>query len=165
MPASEIAGDDIWRPHVTVACVVHRRGRFLLVEEDVRGEVRFNQPAGHLEDGESLFEAAHRETLEETGWEIALESFIGVRRYFSPEHDAQIVRFAFSARPLRHHANRELDQGILRAHWMEYAAIAQLGERLRSPLVLTTLDGWLAGARWPLSLVGDGGAVCEERRA
>ncbi len=153
MPDSETA-EDIWRPHVTVACVVHRNGRFLMVEEDVRGEVRFNQPAGHLEDGETLLDAARRETLEETGWEIEPQSFIGVHQYFSPEHGAQLVRFTFAAQPLHHHAECRLDQGVLRAHWLEYGQIAELGERLRSPLVLTTLDDWLAGARWPLSLVG-----------
>ncbi len=152
----------IWCPHVTVACVVHERGRFLMVEEDVRGQLLFNQPAGHLESGESLLHAACRETLEETGWEIEPQAFIGVRQYFSPEHGAQIVRFAFAARPLRHHPDRPLDQGVLRAHWMEYGKIAQLGERLRSPVVLATLDDWLAGARWPLSVAGGGIPIRQE---
>ncbi|MER3546435.1 MAG: NUDIX hydrolase [Rhodanobacteraceae bacterium] len=156
MPASG-TDEDIWRPHVTVACVVHRNGRFLMVEEDVRGAVRFNQPAGHLEDGESLLDAARRETLEETGWEIKPQSFIGTRQYFSPELGAQIVRFAFAAQPLHHRPERDPDQSVLRAHWMEYGEVAALGERLRSPLVLATLDDWLAGARWPLSLVGGAG--------
>lgn len=155
MPAPDSASDEVWCPHVTVACVVHDRDRFLIVEEDVRGEVRFNQPAGHLEPGESLLEAARREALEETGWEIELESFIGVRQYESPEHAAHIVRFAFAARPLRHHPQRVLDEGILRTHWLDYPEIAALGERLRSPLVLRTLQDWLAGSRLPLSAVGD----------
>jgi 8-oxo-dGTP pyrophosphatase MutT (NUDIX family) len=150
----DTANETIWRPHVTVACVVHQHGRFLMVEEDVRGQVLFNQPAGHLEPGESLLQAACRETLEETGWEVEPQDFIGARQYLSPEHDAQIVRFAFAAKPLRHHAELPLDHGVLKAHWLEYGEIVELGERLRSPLVLTTLDDWLAGARWPLSLVG-----------
>lgn len=149
---------NIWCPHVTVACVVHDRDRFLIVEEDVRGQVRFNQPAGHLEPGESLLEAARRETLEEAGWEVELESFIGARQYDSPEHRAHIVRFAFAAKPLRHHPERALDAGILHAHWMSYPEIAGLGERLRSPLVLLTLEDWLAGRRFPLSLAG--GVAC-----
>ncbi|HET9835883.1 MAG TPA: NUDIX hydrolase [Rhodanobacteraceae bacterium] len=155
MPSTDSPGDEIWCPHVTVACVVHDRGRFLMVEEDVRGQVRFNQPAGHLEPGESLIEAALRETLEETGWDIELESFIGVRQYESPEHAAHIVRFAFAARPLRHHPRRALDAGILRTHWLDYPEIASLGERLRSSLVMHTLEDWLAGRRLPLSAVGD----------
>ncbi|HJU25985.1 MAG TPA: NUDIX hydrolase [Rhodanobacteraceae bacterium] len=161
--SKENTNDAIWCPHVTVACVVHERGRFLMVEEDVRGQVLFNQPAGHLEDGEALLDAARRETLEETGWEIEPQAFIGVRQYLSPEHDAQIVRFAFAARPLRHHSDHPLDRGVLRAHWMEYGEIAGLGARLRSTLVLATLDDWLAGARWPLSLVGGGAAAPGER--
>ncbi|HEY3522000.1 MAG TPA: NUDIX hydrolase [Rhodanobacteraceae bacterium] len=165
MPSSsfDTPGETIWRPHVTVACVVHQRGRFLMVEEDVRGQVLFNQPAGHLEPGESLLQAACRETLEETGWEVEPQAFIGVRQYLSPEHDAHIVRFAFAAQPLRHHPDRPLDHGVLRAHWLEYDGIAELGQRLRSPLVLATLDDWLAGARWPLSLVDGEMAARGER--
>lgn len=151
MPSFESSAEDVWRPHVTVASVVHDRGKFLMVEEDVRGQILFNQPAGHLEAGESLIEAARREALEETGWEVEPESFIGMRQYLSPEHGAQVLRFTFAARPLHHHAGRALDVGILRAHWMEYAQIAALGERLRSPLVLDTLHDWLAGRRLPLS--------------
>lgn len=153
MPVSD--SSDIWCPHVTVACVVHRQDRFLMVEEDVRGALLFNQPAGHLEPGENLLQAACREALEETGWEIELESFIGVRQYESPEHGAHIVRFAFAAKPLRHDPQRTLDEGILRAHWLSYPEIAGLGERLRSPLVLHTLEDWLAGQRFPLRAVGD----------
>lgn len=152
MPSAD-SSSAVWRPRVTVACVVQEGGRFLMVEEDVRGQRLFNQPAGHLEPGESLPEAARRETLEETGWEVELQSFIGVRQYLSAEHDEQIVRFAFAGRPLRHHADRDLDDGILAAHWMDYAQIARHAERLRSPLVLASLEDWLAGARWPLSLV------------
>ena len=159
MPSADSTGkpasDEVWCPHVTVACVVHERDRFLIVEEDVRGDVRFNQPAGHLEPGESLIEAARRETLEETGWEVELESFIGVRQYDSPEHDAHIVRFAFAAKPLHHDPQRALDTGILRTHWLSYAEIFSLGERLRSALVLQTLEDWLADQRFPLRAVGD----------
>ncbi|HXS72889.1 MAG TPA: NUDIX hydrolase [Rhodanobacteraceae bacterium] len=158
MSISAENNEEIWCPHVTVACVVHDRDRFLMVEEDVRGTLRFNQPAGHLEPGESLIQAVHRETLEEAGWEIELQSFIGVRQYDSPEHEAQIVRFAFAGRPLHHHAGRKLDHGILRTHWLSYPEIAALGERLRSPLVLATLDDWLAGRRLPLSVVD--GTAC-----
>ncbi|HJP99905.1 MAG TPA: NUDIX hydrolase [Rhodanobacteraceae bacterium] len=142
---------EIWCPHVTVACVVADGDRFLMVEEDIHGELRFNQPAGHLEASEELQAAACREALEETGWEIALDSFIGVQQWHSPVHDHHIVRFAFAARPVKHHPERDLDRGITRALWMTYAEIAAAGARLRSPLVLTTLDDWLAGQRLPLA--------------
>ncbi|MDE2225842.1 MAG: NUDIX domain-containing protein, partial [Xanthomonadaceae bacterium] len=104
----------MWCPHVTVACVIVDGDRFLMVEEDIRGELRLNQPAGHLEDHESLVEAAVRETLEETGWEVVLDHFIGVQQWHSPVHNHQIVRFAFAGRPLRHQPGRALDSGIAR---------------------------------------------------
>lgn len=141
----------IWCPHVTVACVIADRDRFLMVEEDIRGELRFNQPAGHLEDHESLAEAAVRETLEETGWEVALDHFIGVQQWHSPVHDHHIVRFAFAGHPLAHHPEHPLDTGITRTLWMSYADIAGNAARLRSPLVLATLENWLAGQRLPLA--------------
>jgi len=144
-------GADIWCPHVTVACVIADGDRFLMVEEDVRGELRFNQPAGHLEDDETLVAAACRETLEETGWEITLDHFVGVQQWHSPVHDHHIVRFAFAGHPLRHHPERTLDAGITRSLWMSYADIAANATRLRSPLVLTTLNDWLDGQRLPLS--------------
>ncbi len=149
--ASAPRGDAVWCPHVTVACIVADGDRFLMVEEDVRGELRYNQPAGHLEDDETLAAAACRETLEETGWEITLDHFIGVQQWHSPVHDHHIVRFAFAGHPVRHHPERPLDAGIARALWMPYAEIAAASARLRSPLVLTTFDDWLAGQRLPLS--------------
>ncbi|MBS0430861.1 MAG: NUDIX hydrolase [Proteobacteria bacterium] len=151
--SSEDSRNAVWRPHVTVACIVQERDQFLMVEENVRGRILFNQPAGHLEPGESLPDAACRETLEETGWEVELQAFIGARQYLSREHGEQVLRFTFAARPLRHRADRVLDEGILGAHWMDYAQIAGSAARLRSPLVLACLDDWLAGSRWPLSLV------------
>ncbi|MGH8190432.1 MAG: NUDIX domain-containing protein, partial [Rhodanobacteraceae bacterium] len=106
---------------------------------------------GHLEDGETLQAAACREALEETGWDIALDHFIGVQQWHSPVHRHHIVRFAFAGHPLEHHPERSLDHGITRALWMTYAEIRDAGARLRSPLVLTTLDDWLAGQRLPLT--------------
>jgi len=143
--------DAVWCPHVTVACVIADGDRFLMVEEEVRGVRQFNQPAGHLEPHETLVDAALRETLEETGWEVALDHFVGVQQWYSPVHDHQIVRFAFAGHTVRHHPERQLDAGIVRAAWMPYAEIAALGERLRSPLVLATLDDWLAGQRLSLA--------------
>lgn len=150
-PATASEREATWCPHVTVACVVVDGDRFLMVEEEIRGVRQFNQPAGHLEPRESLQEAAVRETLEETGWEVVLDCFIGVQQWHSPVHDSDVVRFAFAAHPLRHHPERRLDAGIVRAAWMSHAEIAAPATRLRSPLVLTTLDDWLAGQRLPLA--------------
>ena len=143
----------VWCPHATVACVVADGERFLMVEERIRGKLRYNQPAGHLEAGESLAHAALRETLEETGWEVQLRHFIGVHQWWSVLHGDHVVRFSFAAQALKHHPQRPLDDGIERAVWMRRDEIAALGERLRGPLVLSSIDAWLAGQRLPLSTV------------
>jgi len=144
---------SVWRPHVTVACVVARGERYLMVEEEVDGRLVYNQPAGHLDDRETLLQAAVRETLEETGWTIEVEHFLGVHQWRSTEHGEGVVRFSFAARPLAHDPHRTLDEGIRRAVWLTRAEIAALGERLRSPMVLLSIDAWLAGRRLPLDVL------------
>jgi 8-oxo-dGTP pyrophosphatase MutT (NUDIX family) len=151
LPTPTPEREAIWCPHVTVACVIADGDHFLMVEETIRGTLQINQPAGHLEDHESLVEAAVRETLEETGWEVALDHFIGVQQWHSRVHDHHIVRFAFAGHPLGHHPERPLDKGIARALWMSHGEIVANAARLRSALVLATLDDWLAGQRLPLS--------------
>jgi 8-oxo-dGTP pyrophosphatase MutT (NUDIX family) len=141
---------EIWRPHVTVACVVAVGDRFLMVEEEVNGRLAYNQPAGHLDDGESLTAAALRETLEETGWTVELQHLIGVHQWRSTEHGDAVVRFSFAARAVSHAPDRPLDTDIRRALWLTHAEIAALGDRLRSPMVLLSIDAWLAGRRLPL---------------
>ena len=144
--------DAIWRPDVTVATIVPRDGRFLLVEERVRDELVFNQPAGHLEPGESLTNAAVRETLEETGWTVRLTDFVGAYQWTSPDGLA-FLRFAFAAAPIHHDAHRTLDDGIVRAVWFTRADIASHESQLRSPMVLRNVDDWIAGRRLPLAAV------------
>lgn len=141
---------EVWRPHVTVACVVAAGDRYLMVEEEVNGRLAYNQPAGHLDEGESLAEAAMRETLEETGWTVELQHLIGVHQWRSTEHGDAVVRFSFAARAISHAPDRPLDTDIRRALWLTRAEIAALGERLRSPMVLLSIDAWLAGQRLPL---------------
>jgi ADP-ribose pyrophosphatase YjhB (NUDIX family) len=147
------AEDAIWRPHVTVATVVPRDGHFLLVEEDVRGRIVLNQPAGHLDPDESLQHAAVRETLEETGWDIELDCLLCVQQWRNAESGRQFVRFTFGGVPIRHDPSRELDDGILRTHWMTREQIAAESARLRSPMVLASVDDWLAGHRLPLDAI------------
>ncbi|WP_266158494.1 NUDIX hydrolase [Dyella silvatica] len=135
----------------TVACVVADGGRYLMVEEEVNGWLAYNQPAGHLENGESLASAALRETLEETGWTVQLEHLIGIHQWRSTEHGESVLRFSFAARRLSHDPLRTLDAGIRRSLWLTRAEIAALGDQLRSPLVLLSIDAWLAGQRLPLT--------------
>ncbi|MGY3038857.1 8-oxo-dGTP pyrophosphatase MutT (NUDIX family) [Rhodanobacter sp. TND4EL1] len=141
---------EVWRPHVTVACVVAADDRYLMVEEEVAGRLVYNQPAGHLDDGESLWEAARRETLEETGWTVELQHLIGVHQWRSTEHGDAVVRFSFAARAVSHAPDRPLDSDIRRALWLSRTEIAALGDRLRSPMILQSIDLWLGGQRLPL---------------
>ncbi|TNJ34574.1 NUDIX hydrolase [Arenimonas terrae] len=139
-----------WQPDVTVATVVVRDGRLLVVEERVRGELVLNQPAGHLEPDESLLEAALRETLEETGWEVTLTAFIGAYQWKAPADGRHFLRLAFAAEPLRHHPDRTLDEGIVQALWLTPAELAAETARHRSPLVWRAVEDFLSGRRFPL---------------
>jgi len=144
---------DLPRPAVTVATIVERDGRFLVIEEQTRNGMRLNQPAGHLEVGESLPAAAIRETLEETGWHVVPTALVGVYRWQTPENQSTFVRFAFAADARRHDPARPLDEGILRAMWLTYEDLAAQRPRHRSPLVLRCVDDYRAGRRWPVSFV------------
>ena len=139
-----------WQPDVTVATVVVRDGRLLVVEEQVHGALVINQPAGHLEPDESLIAAAKRETLEETGWEVEPTAFIGAYQWKSPIDGRHFLRMAFAATPLLHHADRALDEGIVRALWLEPAELAACSDRHRSPLVWQVVEDFLSGRRFPL---------------
>ncbi len=141
-----------WAPHVTVATVVSRAGQLLLVEEEKHGRRVLNQPAGHLEPGESLVEAAVRETREETGWEVRPSAFIGAYQWDAPD-GKPFLRFAFAAEPVRHYPDQPLDTGIVRALWLTPAALQADMARLRSPLVWQAVSDWLAGQRHPLSML------------
>lgn len=155
MNQSDYSSNGVWRPRVTVACVVTDGDRYLMVEEEANGRLAYNQPAGHLDDNESLHYAAVRETREETGWTVELTHLIGVHQWRSSEHGEVIVRFTFAAKPLHHDPEQPLDTGVRRALWLSRGEIAELGERLRSPMVLMTIDDWLAGQRLPLSIVSN----------
>ncbi|MGE7136167.1 NUDIX hydrolase [Luteibacter sp. NPDC031894] len=153
MPQTPLSSESVWCPRVTVACVIARGDRFLIVEEEAQGRLAYNQPAGHLDPGETLQAAAVRETLEETGHHVALDAFLGVWQWMSSEHGEQVLRFAFSGHVLSHDASRALDEGIHRALWLRRDEIEALGTRLRTPLVLHAIDAWLDGRRLPLDTV------------
>jgi len=141
-----------WAPHVTVATVVCRAGQLLLVEEEKDGRRVLNQPAGHLEPGETLLEAAVRETREETGWDVRLTGFIGSYQWQAGD-GTPFLRFAFAAEPVQHHSEQALDAGIVQALWLSPIALQADMARLRSPLVWHTVSDWLAGQRYPLSML------------
>ncbi len=144
----------VWTPRVTVAAVIERDGKYLLVEETTDQGMVFNQPAGHLEDDESLSDAVKREVREETAWRFEPAGLVGVYRWRIPDTDSTYLRFCFYGGCSDHHHGQHLDEGILGTHWMSREELAGCG-RLRSPLVLTCLDDYLAGRRHPLELITD----------
>jgi 8-oxo-dGTP pyrophosphatase MutT (NUDIX family) len=142
-----------WYPHATVAVVIEREGRFLLVEEDTdRGRV-FNQPAGHLEAGETLMEAALRETLEETGYAVCLEGLLGLAQYRSPANGVTYLRTTFFGRALHRIEDAVLDPEVAAVHWLSKAEIDAHSARMRSPLVIASIMQYLTGQRWPLDVI------------
>lgn len=144
-----------WVPHVTVATVIFREGRYLLVEERDKhsGELVFNQPAGHLEQGESLVAAALRETLEETGWEVRLLGVLGVALYTAPANGITYFRTTFLAEPIGPVAGASLDGDIHAVHWLDYESILSNSARMRSPLVLASIELHRRGICYPLDLI------------
>jgi 8-oxo-dGTP pyrophosphatase MutT (NUDIX family) len=144
-----------WTPHVTVAAVVERDGRFLVVEEETADGLRINQPAGHLEPGETLVEAAMRETLEETAHAFAPEALVGAYMTYieQPGGGATYLRFTFCGTSGAHDAARKLDAGIVRALWLTADELRACRARHRTPLVLRSLEDYLAGRRFPLDFV------------
>jgi 8-oxo-dGTP pyrophosphatase MutT (NUDIX family) len=140
-----------WRPDLTVAVVVQRDERFLIVEERIQGALVLNQPAGHVEDGESLLEAAVRETLEETAWHFVPRHLLGLYLWRNPANGHSILRVAVSGDVTSQEDGRRLDYGIVAAHWMTHAALLEGPARLRSPLVMRCIDDFLAGRRHDLA--------------
>lgn len=147
---------DIWTPHVTVAALIERGGRFLMVEEHTSSGLRLNQPAGHLEAGETLIDAVIRETLEETAHPFEPEALIGVYLAHS-ERPANApvtyLRFAFCGQAGNALAERAFDAGIVRTLWLSTAELRACADRHRSPTVMRCVDDYLAGHRIPLQYV------------
>lgn len=142
-----------WTPHATVAVIIEdAQERFLLVEELSRGQVVFNQPAGHVEEDEAIGDAAIREALEETGWQVELLHLIGVYTYKAPANGVTYFRFCFSARVINR-VSESLDEDIIAAHWMTLEQISSLGAQLRSPLVLQCIKDYQNGRRYPLDAI------------
>ena len=143
-----------WTPHLTVAAIAERDGKFLLVEEQVGKAIVFNQPAGHVDAHESLPQGCAREMLEEAAWEFMPEALVGIYQYEPPNSPDMYLRFAFCGRLGQKYPNRKLDDTIIRTVWMTREEVAALEEhRHRSPMVLQCIDDYLAGIRHPLSLL------------
>jgi len=144
-----------WKPAVTVAAVIERAGRFLMVEERTPDGIRINQPAGHLEAGESLIQAVVREVLEETAHGFDPQAMLGVYlwRSESAKGGHAYLRVAFCGAVGETDAGRALDDGILRTLWMSADELRADTARHRSPLVMRCVDDFLVGRRLPLDAV------------
>jgi ADP-ribose pyrophosphatase YjhB (NUDIX family) len=141
--------------HITVAAVVEQDGRYLMVEELIDGQLVYNQPAGHLEGGESLLDAVRREVLEETARDFTPRALLGIYRWQHPDKDETFIRFCFLGDVGEAHPGRALDTDIQRALWLTTGEIAARAERLRSPLVQRCIDDARQGCRHPLSLLNE----------
>ena len=160
VPAAEVPQPPAqvrWKPNVTVAALIEREGRFLLVEEQTSDGLLLNNPAGHLDQGESPIQGVIRETLEETACAFEPQGFIGMfmsrfRRTRTGE-DVTYLRLAFFGTVSEPDLSLELDEGIVRTVWMTADEIRACPERHRSPLLLECVESYLAGRRYPLDIV------------
>lgn len=141
-----------WKPNATVAVVVADNDRYLMVEERSNGQVVYNQPAGHVEHNESIFDAARRETLEETGYEVTLTDFLGIYTYNPPHNDIVYHRYCFVGE-IGRKVSDNLDTDILAAHWLTYDEIQQAQDKHRSPMILECIEDYRSGRRLPLDVI------------
>ncbi|OOV87824.1 NUDIX hydrolase [Oceanospirillum linum] len=155
-----LSRDDVWKPNCTVATVVVKKDiesgedRYLLVEEWSQGRRVLNQPAGHVEKDESLINAAIRETLEETRWEVRITGYMGL--YINKASERLTYhRHCFIAEPTKHHPEALLDKGIEQAHWLSWEELLQQQEKMRSQAVMICFKDYRKGKRYPLELITD----------
>lgn len=142
----------IWTPHATVATILEQDGKYLLVEEIVEGKTGLNQPAGHVEENESILSAAVRETLEETGWHVQLTHLVGVYTYLAP-NGVTYYRFCFAVECIQQEPNATLDEGIIGPVWLDLDEIQQRKAQWRSPLLIQCIEDYAQGKRYPLDLI------------
>jgi 8-oxo-dGTP pyrophosphatase MutT (NUDIX family) len=142
-----------WMPHATVAAIIEQNGQFLLVEETTDRGNRFNQPAGHLEDNETILQAVIRETLEETAYDFIPQAMLGIYHWKHEHNNTTYLRFAFIGTVSTHYPQQALDDGIIRTVWMSIEEIREKAHLMRSPQVLTCFEDYLSGRTFPLTLL------------
>jgi len=145
----------VWKPHATVAAIIERDNKFLMVEETSQGKQVINQPAGHLEPDESLIDAVIRETREETAWRFIPEAVTGIYLWKHPGNGESFLRVSFCGSCADHDESQPLDDGIDAAVWMTREQLIEQSKSLRSPMVIDCIDDYLAGKRYPLDCLID----------
>ena len=145
----------IWKPHATVAAVIEKDSKFLLVEEVIHGAHVYNQPAGHLDPDETLLDAVIRETREESAWLFTPEAVTGIYLWKHPDNGETYLRVAFCGQCSDHDPEQVLDTGIVQAVWKSRDELLRRPEQLRSPMVINCIDDYLDGKRYPLSILND----------
>ena len=138
--------------HLTVATLVTKDEHFLMITETDSDKIVFNQPAGHVEPGEDILNAAIRETLEETGWQVSLTGFVGIYTYKSESNGITYYRICFAATPEYKDSLQTIDSDIAEVHWMTEQQIRTCENVHRSPLVLKCLEDFLEGPIYPLEI-------------
>jgi len=145
--------NHIWKPHTTVAAIVETDGKFLLVKERVKGEIVFNQPAGHLNPGETLVEAVIRETLEETQYEFTPTELQGIYCFVQDKNpDSTYIRYLFRGK-IGNELGGKLDDGIISVEWMNYDELVSCHQHHRSPVVLQCVEDYLHKRPYSLDLI------------
>ncbi len=144
-----------WKPHATVAAIIERDNKFLMVEERIAGKITYNQPAGHLDPDESLIDAVIRETREETAWHFTPDAITGIYLWKQQEKNRSFLRVTFCGQCSDHQPSQALDDGILAAPWLSLEEIKKRRSQLRSPMVIENIEDYLAGKRYPLDLLVD----------
>lgn len=142
-----------WKPNVTVAAIARKDQKFLLVEEEADNLIVFNQPAGHLEKDESLIDAVKREVIEETAWTFQPEGIVGLYLYPNPHIDITYLRICFYGSCVQHYPERNLDEGIIRAVWMDAEELKENTDKMRSTMVMQCINDFLSGQRYPLEIL------------
>ncbi|GAA6133419.1 NUDIX hydrolase [Oceaniserpentilla sp. 4NH20-0058] len=141
-----------FKPNSTVATIIEHKGKLLFVEETDNDRTVFNQPAGHIEENETLIQAAQRETLEETGHNCEITHYIGLYTYKAPSNGVMYHRHCFAAKSTHYNPDHPLDEGIIAAKWMTLEELINSGQA-RSPLVIKCAQDYLDNKRYPLELI------------
>ena len=142
-----------WDPHITVACVIKKDSKYLIVEEESEGRIVYNQPAGHVDGHETLAKAALREVKEETGWTVRLSGIVGYYAYTSPINHVTYYRVTFAAEAIAPIESAELDPDIIRTHWLSLEEIISAEAQLRSPIVLKSIQDYEQRPLVPLDFI------------